>query len=89
MPVIIIEPIKDEVGDTIAIEMFRRLNTGGVKLTSQEIRLCVYMSEMLQEIKEFAEGDKWKSLLPTYHAKYKDDLSLASEQALRIIAFWE
>lgn len=43
--------------------LFERLNTGTKKLTSQEVRNCVYRGKLLDTAKEIAETDDVKELL--------------------------
>jgi hypothetical protein len=53
----------DPKDKTIMFEIFNRLNTGGMPLSSQEIRNCLYGGGFLKMLFEINNGDKWRSLL--------------------------
>ena len=46
-----------------ANEIFSRLNTGGIKLSPQQVRLCVYESEFLSAVEDMNHDKNWRALL--------------------------
>ena len=58
---IIIEQIEPDDGKTVN-HIFRRLNTGGTPLTSQEVRNCVYAGTFNQFLQELNKFDVWRKL---------------------------
>ena len=55
-------------------ELFQRLNTGGVKLESQEIRNCLIImlnEKFYEKINKLKEYDNYKKCLPLTEDKYK------------------
>ena len=49
-------------GDNAAFEIFDRLNTGGVKLSAHQIRVCVYQSPFLRMVDDLNFIDGWRAL---------------------------
>lgn len=61
---ILVKPSKqDEKSDSSIYELFNRLNTGGVNLSSQEIRVTLYHSEFMQAMIHLNNNPKWRTLL--------------------------
>ena len=52
------EPKED---DSSVFEIFSRLNTGGVNLTSQEIRACLYYSDFFRMLSVLNQNSIWKN----------------------------
>lgn len=52
----------DEQDDSALYELFNRLNTGGVNLSSQEIRMSLYHSDFMQMLLEININDSWRKL---------------------------
>ena len=50
-------------GDNAAFEIFDRLNTGGVKLSAQQIRACVYQSPFMRMVDDLNFLGGWRELL--------------------------
>lgn len=48
--------------DRAVFEIFSRLNTGGVKLGSQEIRACLYYSEFYRMVCRLNQNSIWRAL---------------------------
>ena len=46
-----------------AYEIFSRLNTGGIKLSPQQVRLCVHESKFLAAVEDMNRDDNWRALL--------------------------
>lgn len=47
----------------IVHELFFRINTGGIPLTNQEVRNCVYMGPFNRMLHELNRYDKWREML--------------------------
>jgi uncharacterized protein with ParB-like and HNH nuclease domain len=69
--------------NTSIYHVFERLNTGGRKLTAQEIRVAIYMGTLNQLIVELNEYDNWRELFGPKHARLKDQ-----ELILRFFSFY-
>lgn len=64
------EPKED---DSSVFEIFSRLNTGGVNLTNQEIRACLYYSEFYRMLSIVNQNSIWRSLYgKPEDGKFKD-----------------
>lgn len=46
----------------IVFEIFNRLNTGGVPLTNQEVRNCIFSGNFNEQLKEINENSNWRNL---------------------------
>ena len=44
-------------------QIFERLNTGGVRLNTMEVRQCVYSSDFLEKIKTLNENVDWRRII--------------------------
>src|SRR3989344_8302099 len=49
--------------DSSMFEIFERLNTGGIPLSQQEIRNCMYYGEIVNFLKILNEDQNWRNLL--------------------------
>ena len=77
----IIEDINSK--PTVVHDLFSRLNTGGMPLTDQEIRNCIYVGVFNQQIIELNKYSKWRQLL----GQVKSDKRLKdAELVLRFFA---
>lgn len=64
------EPKED---DSSVFEIFSRLNTGGVNLTSQEIRACLYYSDFFRMLNMLNQNTIWRNLYgKPEDGKFKD-----------------
>ncbi len=64
------EPKED---DSSVFEIFSRLNTGGVNLTNQEIRACLYYSDFYRMLSRVNQNDIWRELYgKPEDGKFKD-----------------
>lgn len=68
-------------------EIFERINTGSEKLTDQEIRNAIYMSETTKMIKEQCENEKLISML-AFSSKYTSKRCYDQEFVLRCITYY-
>jgi hypothetical protein len=50
-------------GDNAIFEVFNRLNTGGVNLSPQEIRVSLYHSKFMEQVLAMNLGEEWRRLL--------------------------
>ncbi len=72
----------DPSNHSVAFEIFDRLNTGGMKLSAQQIRMCLYQSKFLSEVQLLNLNEKWRLLAGQPPAKNARD----AETILRAIA---
>lgn len=77
---------KEEDLEMLSKEIFYRLNTWGIKLTSQEIRHSLYHKDFMKRLKEISYSQKWRKLIPTWTQKFKTNPSLLAEMLLRWFA---
>lgn len=64
------EPKED---DSSVFEIFSRLNTGGVNLTNQEIRACLYYSDFFRMLNTLNQNNIWRNLYgKPEDGKFKD-----------------
>jgi hypothetical protein len=74
------EPSEDQSSIYI---VFERLNTGGVNLQPQEIRVALYHGELVRVLKELNENPDWRALFGVKSKRLKD-----MELILRFFAFY-
>jgi uncharacterized protein with ParB-like and HNH nuclease domain len=59
--------------DSVIFEIFNRLNSGGVNLAPQEIRVSLYYSDFYKMLKRINQAEKWRILIgqddPDIHMK--------------------
>ncbi|MEC5180523.1 DUF262 domain-containing protein [Arthrobacter sp. CG_A4] len=77
---VVIEPAGDEGRDAV-YRLFGRLNSGGVSLTAQEIRVALYRGPLVDFIRELNHNSSWRLLFGAAHKKLKDH-----ELVLRAVA---
>lgn len=65
-------------------EVFERINTGGVKLSPQEIRSCICHGPFNDYLHELNENDTWRTVFGPKSKRLKD-----VELILRFMAFFE
>ena len=69
---IIVRQVRPE-GDEAMFEIFNRLNSGGVNLTPQEIRRCMFDSKFYEMLYRTNTDEKWRNLvgarIPDIHMK--------------------
>ena len=70
--------------------IFRRLNTGGLKLTNQEIRNAIFSGPFNDFLKECNNTKHWENLLKkTTGQRNKDDRFRSIETILKFFAFYD
>jgi len=62
IPATIIKQDIPENDDSSIYQIFERLNTGGIKLTSQEIRACIYHGEFNKLLIELNKNSQWQDI---------------------------
>lgn len=70
--------------DTSLYHIFERLNSGGRRLTDQEMRLALYHGALIEKLKELNEYENWRKVFGNVHQRLKDQ-----ELILRFFAMWE
>lgn len=77
--------ISDKSDMTVRFDMFERLNTGGVALTAQEIRACIYRGPFNELLRELAEDHGFLKLVKL-QSSHKDD-GTKEELVLKFFAY--
>lgn len=72
------EPKND---DTSIYHIFERLNSGGRRLTPQEIRSAIYHGQLIEMVKSLNEFPGWRRIFGRYNSRLKDQ-----EMILRFLA---
>ena len=70
--------------DTSIYHIFARLNSGGRRLTPQEIRAALYHGRLLEEIRGLNDYENWRRVFGRPSSRLKDQ-----ELILRFLAFYE
>lgn len=86
----ILKPLKvttlsDKSDKMVRFDLFERLNTGGIRLTPQEIRSCVYRGKFNDFIKKLAKDDNFLSCIKFDQTQLSDGTT--EEAVLRFFAF--
>lgn len=77
--------LNDKSDNVVRYDLFERLNTGGVALSPQEIRDCVFRGEFAEKLEELARTDNFKTVVKLTQLQQKD--GTAEECVLRFFAF--
>lgn len=85
-----LKPIKvitlsDKSDKLVRFDLFERLNTGGVKLSDQEIRSCVYTGDFVRFIKRLAKDENFKTV--TKKPARRETDGTIEELVLRFFAY--
>ena len=70
--------------DTSLYHIFERLNSGGRRLTDQEMRLALYHGRLVDRLKSLNKDSEWRSIFGKVHSRLKDQ-----EMILRFFALYE
>ncbi|MBK1612906.1 hypothetical protein CKO44_05405 [Rubrivivax gelatinosus] len=86
----ILRPLKvttlsDKSDLKVRFDLFERLNTGGVKLTDQEIRACVYRGRFNEFLSDLAQNEDFSACINLTEAKEHDGTK--EEFVLRFFAY--
>jgi Protein of unknown function DUF262 len=77
--------LSDKSDKDVRFEMFERLNTGGVALTPQEVRACIYRGKFSDFLRELATYDSFQSLVKLQAGKQDD--GTREELVLKFFAY--
>jgi hypothetical protein len=77
--------LNDKSDDIVRYDLFERLNTGGVALSPQEIRDCVYRGPFADKLDELAKRPNFKTAVRLTPLQQRD--ATAEECVLRFFAF--
>ena len=77
--------LSDKSDLKVRFDLFERLNTGGVSLTDQEIRACVYRGPFNDFIEKLSENEDYKKCLNLTPVKKSD--GTRQEYVLRFFAY--
>ena len=85
-----LKPIKvttlsDKSDKKVRFDLFERLNTGGLRLSDQEIRNCIYKGEFREFIKNIAQNDYFRKVVKL--PKNKEDNATYEELVLKFFAY--
>jgi hypothetical protein len=64
--------------------VFERINTGGIRLSPQEIRNCVSLGPFIGLVKELNKSEAWRAVFGPENMRAKDE-----ELIVRFLAFYE
>lgn len=78
----VIEP-QGEDGRESVYRLFGRLNSGGVILTPQEIRVALYRGPVIDWIRDLNQNQDWRNLFGPRHKRLKDHELILRAMALR------
>jgi hypothetical protein len=79
--------LNDKSDLQVRYDLFERLNTGGISLTPQEIRECVFRGEFIDLLGRLAETTEFKRLVVLPPSRWKD--GTPEDFVLRFFAFRE
>ncbi len=81
--VMIVKAVSRDEENGAMFEIFNRLNSGGINLGTQEIRMSLYHSEFLYALLEMNKDERWRRILGKAH----QDIRLRDVEAiLRVFA---
>ncbi|WP_395602720.1 DUF262 domain-containing protein [Pseudomonas sp. A1230] len=79
--------LNDKSDQNVRFDLFERLNTGGISLTNQEIRNCVFRGPFNEDIKRLALDKNFMAMINLKSGDSKN--GTAEEHALRFLAFFD
>jgi len=79
--------LNDKSEIRVRFDLFERLNTGGISLTNQEIRSCIFRGEFNDLLGELASTTNFKKVVVLSKGKEKD--GTPEEFVLRFFAFYQ
>ncbi len=77
--------LNDKSDLNVRFDLFERLNTGGVLLTNQEIRNCIYRGPFNESLRKISALDSFKKVVKLRESDSKN--GTAEEYALRYFAY--
>jgi uncharacterized protein with ParB-like and HNH nuclease domain len=78
--------LNDKSDKKVRFDLFERLNTGGVSLTAQEIRACVYRGRFSEFLRRLSQNNDFKAVVKLQKSKELD--ATREEYVLRFFAFF-
>jgi len=79
----VVKPVSADEENGAMFEIFNRLNSGGINLGTQEIRMSLYHSDFLRALLEMNKDERWRRIL----GKNNPDIRLNDVEAiLRVFA---
>lgn len=86
----LLKPIKittlsDKSDKSVRFDLFERLNTGGIKLSDQEIRSCIYRGRFNDFIKRLSQNESFNSVIKL--SKSSENDGTKEELVLRFFAY--
>lgn len=82
-----ITTLSDKSDLSVRFDLFERLNTGGISLTNQEIRSCVYRGRFNDFIKECSDNANFRTVVRLTEKQETD--GTREEFVLRFFAFYD
>ena len=77
--------LNDKSNALVRYDLFERLNTGGIGLTPQEIRDCVFQGKFAEKLEELAKDPNFRKVVKLTQEQQKN--GTAEECVLRFFAF--
>lgn len=77
--------LSDKSDLKVRFDLFERLNTGGIKLTPQEIRACVFRGQFNDFLAELAKNENFNKVVNVSASKQKD--GTREELVLKFLAY--
>lgn len=77
--------LSDKSDTVVRFDLFERLNTGGITLTHQEIRACVFLGPFAEKLDELRKADDFKVVVKLTEKQNAD--GTAEECILRFFAY--
>lgn len=79
--------LNDKSDLAVRFDLFERLNTGGMALTAQEVRECIFRGPFMELLTELAKLDTFNTVVALPENKRQD--GTPQEYVLRFFAFYE
>lgn len=79
--------LNDKSDLQVRFDLFERLNTGGIRLTNQEVRESVFMGEFIDLLSELSNTDDFKTVVLLPEGRKRD--GTPQDYVLRFFAFLE
>jgi AcrR family transcriptional regulator len=79
--------LNDKSDRRVRFDLFERINTGGIKLSHQEVRECVFRGPFIELLEELAQRDDFNTLI--HLSLNNQDDGTREEFALRFFAYLE
>lgn len=79
--------LNDKSDSNVRFDLFERLNTGGVLLTNQEIRNCIFRGQFNEQLKKLSGDSNFKTAIKLKESDRRN--GTAEEYILRFFAYLE